>query len=283
MDFVIGHPRGGTHFMSHLLSASGSVIAVHEHLHSLSGFSILESARSYYEGTGDASAIRDLVRMYRLRPAAPIDCNFLLSWILPVLLEEYPDANILHVVRDPRLNVRSCYNYLDCYGDFWESSKTRLEFINWSVTSNKAWMYLVMREIGRFMPAIRGVEGWETLDRFEKNCHFWAEGNRLTLEHAASRPGKYMLVRLEDVASSTDLMLAVFDFLRARPPPLERLQGLTTSRINTRGDALWSAVERIKRETGTALLPEMQLWPDERHSTLKKICSDVAQRVGYAL
>lgn len=282
MDFVVGHPRGGTHFVSHLLSTSGT-IALHEHLHSLTGFDILASARSYYERQTGESALREMVKMYRLRPLAPIDCNFLLSWILPILLEEYPEAKVLHVVRDPRLNVPSCYNYLDCYGDFWENLETRSEFVKWTVASNKAWLYLVMREIGRFMPVIRGIEGWETLDRFEKNCHFWAEANRLVLEHAASRSGKYMLVRLEALASSTDSMLAVFDFLCVRPPPLDRLRSLMTSRINTHNDALWSAVARIKRDAGSELLPEPPLWPEGRRSRLTQICADVARQLGYTV
>lgn len=283
MDFVVGHPRGGTHFVSHLLGTNSSVLAIHEHLHSLTGFDILALARRYYErGTG-TSEIRKLVRMYRLRPQAPIDCNFLLSWILPVVLEEYPEARVVHVVRDPRRNVASCYNVLDCYGDFWERFETRSEFIKWTVTSNKVWLYLVMREIGRFMPTIRGVEGWEASSRFEKNCHFWAEANRLVLEHAAPRAGKYKLVRLEDLASSTDDMLAVFDFLGLAPPSLERLRSLTSSRINTSNDALWTAIAKIKCDSGAETLPEAHLWPEPWRATLTQICGDVAQRLGYAI
>jgi hypothetical protein len=283
MNFVIGHPRGGTHFVSHLLGMAGPVVAIHEHLHSLTGFDILALARAYYERAAEAAAVREMVRMYRLRPQVPIDCNFLLAWILPAILEEHPDAKILHLVREPRHNIRSCFNYLDCYGDFFEQLETRARFIRWTVTSNKAWLYLVMREISRFMPDIRGVDDWARLDRFEKNCHFWAEAHRLVLAHAAPRPGKYMRVRLEDLGSSTDAMLAVLDFLEQRPPPLDRLQRLTSSRINSHNDALWTAITRIKHETASPLLPEVDLWNEAMRQTSTRICGDVARQLGYVM
>jgi hypothetical protein len=285
MNFVTGHPRGGTHFVSHLLNMGGGAVAIHEHLHSLTGFDILALARAYYEGRADGAAVREMVKMYRLRPQVPIDCNFLLAWLLPAILEEHRDAKILHLVRDPRPNIRSCFNFLDCYGSFFEELETRGRFIRWTVTSNKAWLYLVMREINRFMPDIRGVAHWGALSRFEKNCHFWAEAHRLILAHAAPRAsaGKYMRVRLEDLGASTDAMLAVFDFLEQRPPPLERLQRLTSSRINSHNDALWSAITRIKHETASELLPEAHSWTEEMQQVSTRICGDVARQLGYAL
>ena len=282
MNFVVGHPRGGTHFVSHLLGMGGAVV-VHEHLHSLTGFDVLALARAYYERSADAAAVREMVRMYRLRPQVPIDCNFLLAWILPAILEEHHDAKILHVVRDPRPNIRSCFNYLDCYGDFFEELETRARFIRWTVKSNKAWLYLVMREISRFMPHIRGVDDWATLNRFEKNCHFWAEAHRLVLAHAAPRSGKYMRVRLEDLGSSTDTMLAVLDFLEQRPPSLDRLQRLTSSRINSHNDALWSAIAKIKHETARSLLSDVHLWTDEMRQISTRICGNVARQLGYEM
>jgi hypothetical protein len=283
MNFVIGHPRGGTHFVSHLLGMAGPVVAIHEHLHSLTGFDILALARAYYERAAGATAVREMVRMYRLRPQVPIDCNFLLAWILPAILEEHPDAKILHLVRDPRHSIRSCFNYLDCYGDFFEQLETRARFIRWTVTSNKAWLYLVMREISRFMPDIRGVDDWATLDRFEKNCHFWTETHRLVLAHAAPRSGKYLCVRLEDLGSSTDAMLAVLDFLEQRPPPLDRLRRLTSSPINSHNDALWTAITRIKHETASELLPEVQLWTEAMRQVSARISGDVARQLGYPM
>jgi hypothetical protein len=283
VHFVVGHPRGGTHFVNHLLGVNGTVVSIHEHLHSLSGFDILAAARAYYERGAEAPAVREMVRMYGLRPQVPIDCNFLLAWILPILLEEYPDAKIFHLVRDPRPNVVSCFNYLDCYGDFFDKLDTRSRFIRWTVTSNKAWLYLVMREISRFMPEIRGVDRWAVSNRFEKNCHFWAEAHRLVLAHAAPRSGKYLRVRLEDLGSSTDTMLGVLEFLEQRPPPLDRLKRLASARINSHNDALWSAITSIKRETGSELMPEVNQWTEEMRQSSTRICGDVARQLGYMM
>lgn len=283
MKFVVGHPRGGTHFVSHLLSMTGTVTAIHEHLHSLSGFDILRVARRYYEGASDAAEVRELVRMYGQRPQIPIDCNFLLAWILPALLDEHPDAKVLHLVRDPRPNIRSCFNYLDCYGDFFEDLATRARFIRWTVNSNKPWLYLVMREISRFMPRVRGVADWDALSRFDKNCQFWTEAHRLVLSHAAHRPGKYLRVRLEDLGSSTETMLGVLDFLEQRAPPIERLQRLTQAPINSHNDALWTAITKIKHEARSELLPEVASWTDDMRQTSQRICGEVARQLGYTM
>ena len=92
-----------------------------------------------------------------------------------------------------------------------------------------------------------------------------------------------MCVRLENLGSSPDAMLAVFDFLQQKPPPLDRLQRLTSSRINSHNDALWSAIAKIKHETASELLPDVDLWTDEMRQISTRICGDVARRLGYAM
>ena len=120
MDFVVGHPRSGTNLMAQLLNAGGARHCRHEYLVQLSSMCV-PLPTDYYAGRASREAILRLLDHYEHSPTpwVTVDANWKLTWILPVLLERYPGARVLHLTRDPGDNVRSCFN-LDFYGTLHE-------------------------------------------------------------------------------------------------------------------------------------------------------------------
>ena len=267
MKFVIGVPRSGTSFFSHLLNSVGPV-NVHEHLLSLTGFQILKAARDYSEGKRSANQIRHLVRCYDFRPEVPIDCNYAIT-------------HILHLIRDPRDNVRSCVNQLDFYGNLFDIPKGESALIKWFVDQNRPWLFQAVKEIHESCPVF-DVPHWAQMTQLEKNCVYWAESHRVILKNLAARKN-YVQVRLEDFKDNEGLVKDIFNFLELPAPKPEKIQRLLGSIVNSSGDPMWSEFNRIKKELGIPLLPKFSEWSNEDRQTLLKICGPIAKTLGYDL
>jgi len=281
MNFVVGLPRSGTSFTTHLLNAAGKIVCLHEHLLPLTGFQILTAARQYYEGKLTADELRPLLRCYDQRPQIGIDCNFILAYVMPVLLQEYPHARIVHLIRDPRNNVRSCYNELDCYGELFANPQARQSLIRWCVGQNKPWLFPIIQDIHYSMPDMPHAD-WGKLSRLEKNCVLWTESHRLILGAAQNR-AHYLAVRVEDLWKEEETALKLFNFLSAPAPDRERLRRVLSAPVNSKQDPMWSEFRRIKKEAGIELLPEYSEWNAEQQSVLTSYCGELATQFGYAL
>ncbi len=169
MHFIVGHPRSGTHLLTDLLNAAGPKIAMHE--------------------------------AYRVPTAIRVDASWKNTWVLPVLLELYPEARVLHLMRDPRRNVIACHN-MGYYGRMEPHPR---------FTSLHRWL--------QAMPAVRRPD-WNSLGMFGRNCAFWVESHRLILQWRSALADRYSAVRLEDMHDPA-ATARIFDFLGlARPTSL---------------------------------------------------------------
>lgn len=129
MDFVIAHPRSGTNYVSQLLQLAGPHIAAHEHLVQKKLNKILvEKATAFYEQRCSIDEIQAILQYYHFEPTVRIDVNWKLTWILEPLLQRFPEARFVHVVRDPRECVRSCYNL-----GFYRNVAPQIEAIFWQL------------------------------------------------------------------------------------------------------------------------------------------------------
>jgi hypothetical protein len=280
MKFVIGVPRSGTSFFSHLLNAAGPV-SVHEHLISLTGFEILKASKEFSEGKKTADQIRHLVRCYKIRPEIQIDCNFVLTHVLPVILEEFPDSKFIHLTRGPADNVRSCINQLDFYGNFFENLKSQEYLFRWFVTQNMPWLFQLMKEIHESCPSYK-VPNWETMTQLEKNCIYWRESHGVILDTLSNKKN-YMRVKLEDFKTDEGLVENIFSFFDLPKPKPEKIQRILHAPVNSSDDPMWAEFSRIKKELGIPILPKFSEWSQQEKEILVKTCGPIAGELGYEI
>jgi hypothetical protein len=255
MDFVIGMPRSGTARLAYILSEAGGLASRHEYLLGCTTAAIMTVPTLYYAQQVGDDAAHALIRRYRTLPAIAVDACWKLTWVLPSVLAEYPDASIVHLVRDPRTNVIACHN-LDYYGSA-------------IVTP---WRY--------YLPRIHR-DDWERLTPFERVCAFWTESHRLALAAAADRPRRYLRVRFEDLGC-VDSVEAVFDFLGAARVPRPRLQKVLATHVDTMfgmKDAMKAAKQRDTHDT----LPPFDDCPASVRRSLYDICGAMATTLGYSI
>jgi hypothetical protein len=224
-----------------------------------------------------------LIKFYDLREGIQVDSSWHSTWMLGPLQEAFPKGKFVHLVRDPRDNIRGMFNEHDFYGVLFTVPEIQEAFMRWCVQQNRSWLYVLMHNMLSNLPRIDRPD-WDTLSAFERNCAFWDEGHRMILDSLASRD-EYLLVRLEDLGSDEGATARrIFEFLELPTPPQDKLARALTTRVNSKKDSMWSEIRRIKTEANAPLLPtDYAEWPREYQHTLVSLCGDTAARIGYPL
>jgi hypothetical protein len=259
MDFVVGHPRSGTMLIKNLINACGEEVAQHELLPALT-WSAVHEPTEYYAGRLDDRAIRNLLDIYdvRHRIETRIDSCWKLSFILRPLLARFPSAKIVHLVRDPRDNVRSCHALAYC-SDLWRHPAYQ------SDPQRNHWL--------RWMPEIRRPD-WAVLSDLEKNCAFWTETHRLVLEGLAGHQQVFR-IRFEELGDESRLA-ALHDFLGLPRAPSAHLRHVKSTRINTFAEEK----REVARLRGSEIA-SFDAWPARDRDALREICGPTARELGY--
>jgi hypothetical protein len=251
VDFVLAHPRSGTELLSRLLNAGGERVAGHEVLIDRpGGLEFLGAASEHYAGRRSDEEIRRFFDLYRGAGVA-IDSNWKLAWVIGPLTANFPEAALIHLVRDPRDTIRSCVE-LDYYGD------TRFDD-----EVENLWY--------RTLPEVR-APGWAGMEAFERNCAFWAESQRQILRLEAHP--RYLRVRLEDLASPT-VVERLFAVLGLPLPPVERLE----EALRTRGNEKRAIKETVARRRGA--LGQLAGWAPRQQEIFANHCAELAAQLGY--
>lgn len=257
MNFVVGHPRSGTTLVAQILNAGGAAHARHEYLAQLSSMCVTLPT-DYYAGRIGDEAIERLLDHYEHTPTpwVTVDSNWKLTWILPALLKRYPEARVVHLIRDPAENVRSCFN-LGFYGSLQERAEFR---------QRRFWL--------NAMPRIRRPD-WDGLSQFERNCAFWAETHRLIA--AALPAGRCRRIRLEDLHDD-GVLRGLFDFFELPCPGRVHRQRSARRPVNTKGP-----IKRQLARAGCEVLGDPAGWPASHREPLRSICAAAALELGYRI
>ncbi len=279
MNFIVLQPRSGSAFISHVINHSvREAVCGYQHLMWLSGYQSVKASFGYYDGTYTTEHIRHLLRYYSLRPTMTIDSSFLSAWIMGPILEEYPNAKFVHIVRNPKDSVRSAMNQHEMYGKVFYDQKARDLFLRWALAENKPWMFLLMDNMMTNLPKIRHPK-WDSLTCFEKNCAFWAEGQKLIFDHLSNRP-HYLRIHLEDLTNATAAQ-PIFEFLGLKTPNADRLEKALSNKINTAEDSMFKELVKIKEQLGFEILPKFEEWTTAQKQFFADTCGPIAKQLGY--
>lgn len=174
--FVSGMGRSGTKFLSELLDMDRTAAVFHE--------PVAEDFEAIVEAQHDREAARTYIeefrieRMYRLVRDRDVttygEVNSALRYHMGELAEAFPDARLVHLVRDGRDVVRSIMNRRHYTG------------------GGEGHHSLVPS------PATAIGESWESMGRFEKVCWLWADAVDRVEDHTSRR------VQLEGLVADYD-------------------------------------------------------------------------------
>lgn len=174
--FITGMGRSGSTFLANLIDQITDISVHHETFTDykalISAYYEPESAKKYFDGRrGKIIAIR--IKQSKCKVYGEV--NSLLRYHVNVI-RNFHDAEILHLVRDGRLVVRSIMN-------------------------RKAFTYEDQKHTGLIKPLpgdeYRGI--WPEMDRFAKVCWYWSSTCSFLLKQ------RLRVIRLEDIINSYEL------------------------------------------------------------------------------
>lgn len=218
--FTLSTGRVGSETLAHLMKLARNVIAYHEprpELFALSRQAYLKR-NDWMKDESLAEVLLEGFRTARrefLKYSLYVDRGYVETgpqgtFLAPLILNDIPAARFIHLVRDPRMVVRS--------------------------GMRRKWYNGHAYDYARIQPDASSpfASQWNGWDPFQKNLWLWAETNRWALEFATSLPpGKYLLVHSEDMFNAHEPTIkALYDFLDTKSPARWRIQRILGKRLN---------------------------------------------------
>lgn len=248
--FVVSTGRTGTQFLARAFSTLGA-----DGRHEPGPFWLRHLSNAYV--SGHVSDERAAALLHRARSDIPdggayVESSCLVYGLVRPLLTAFPEATVVHVVRDPRTYVRS--------GLSWGVYRAGGRPLNLA-----PYRRLAPPQFDPWRPQPRLA--WAAQDQFARLCWAWAAMNRSMRTQGAGQP-RFRTVRFEDLTSSErgpDLLtdLAGDLDLEVEPDELARLAGrpVNASTADTE--------------------PDWRRWADDRLGTLLEHTGKEASRYGY--
>ncbi len=250
--FILSTGRVGTETLSELFGLSKNVLSYHEPAPTLYGLSKLA-----YEYSDDLAAKKVLTEaFYTARKDLlkySLDCGKgyvetspQVTFLAPMILNLYPYARFIHIIRDPRHVLRSGMRRKWFDGN--SADKTRITPLTNSDASQK----------------------WDQYTAFQKNIWLWTETNRWIKQFCSTTPSENVLsLRSEDIfEDKPNVVEKIFDFIGAPLPPSKKIDRLLGKKLNA-------------QRTGD--FPAASIWTESMNNDLTAIAGDTAQSFGYRL
>ena len=246
--FILSSGRTGTQFLARYLDANFSeVCARHE---PWPGWLLRIAGHAHLAGRLSRKTLVSLLKRVRRRYVDPlqadlyVESNPYLAGFVDVLDAVWEDPVVLHIVRDPREQVRSSLNHGTARG-----VKGALN-----------------RWLPHWSPDVRGIlplDGTPTW--LERTAGLWRIVNE-ALEHGGERCAHYHRFRYEDLfAPDHSGLRALCGALRLSAPG---------------PDAPFDLDQRVNAARGSEV-PGWERWPAADCRALERICGALMQRYGY--
>lgn len=212
--FVIGSGRSGTRAVFKLLSGIDSIEIYHEYVCT----HIQPLASLYYMKLLEKNEIK--ARFKELHGSAIhyskakywVDCSNKLSWIIEPILEIYPNARFVNLVRDGRKVANSFVHKLgdEMYDD--ESVRVMREWLKnpkgvpMPPPEKKYWWNIPQKGQPFY-------EDFPSFDQFERASYHWRESNRVILESLKKVPkAQHRTYKLEELTSDRKVLTDFLSF-----------------------------------------------------------------------
>lgn len=259
--FILGSGRCGTFQISKLFDEFKNTSAHHEFLFD----HILQTSVLYKMNKIEVSLVRDLIvnthksEILLSDSEIWIDSSNALPWIADVILDIFPDAKFVHLIRDGRKVVSSFYNKFE---DVMYDKNYVIKLKNWLDNPQEAIKPSPYKNYWRPLPGY-GKDFIEAnpKDRFEYLCWYWAEIN----SHIDSFKdnvdnNNFMHIKLEDLVANKESFDSFINFI-----------GLESHS---------ELFQKIKKPMNVAE-PKNYLLTKEQAVVFENICGGVAKKFGY--
>lgn len=214
--FIIGSGRCGTRTMFKMLSGVPDLEIYHEfvctHVQKLACLYYMEvinknEVKAELHGLHGAGIAYSDARIW-------IDASNKLSWLIEPLMEMYPNARFLALVRDGR-KVASSFFY-KLAPEMYDDRSTRI-LTNWLADSEnlpppppeKKYWWNIPR------PGQPFYEEFRDFDQFQRVCYHWSEVNRVILQDLERYVplNQKIIIKLEDLTTNLEVLHQVLDFI----------------------------------------------------------------------
>tara|TARA_B100000900_G_scaffold399251_1_gene401578 strand:- start:2203 stop:3021 length:819 start_codon:yes stop_codon:yes gene_type:complete len=210
--FIVSSGRSGSQMMEKLIKNFNNVEIHHEYLCNI----IQPLATRYVMGLADKKKVKEKINQTYANSIGLtkkdfwIDSSNKISWLIEPLIEVFPDAKFIHLIRDGRRVTSSYFNKLnnECYSP--ECVKI---------------LYDAFNDINNFPPPekkywwpifkIKGKESnFMKLSQYEQICVHWNEINNFIEVQLKDLPkSQSMQIRLEDLVSNQKLYEKLIQFI----------------------------------------------------------------------
>ena len=193
MFFVLTTGRSGSKSIANYLSSSNDIMCLHE-----PNPILIEEAPQYLYKNYSHEKLVQLLRKTRKPIVNGLqygESNQKLSFIIPAIVEAFPECKFIWLVRDGREVVNSAYS---------------LGWYDNNLLKNSKWQNNLIQA-----PNTGDIEKnqWDKMNSFEKCCWYWGYTNKLIKTHLnLIDEKKWLLVKIEDIKYDK-----IFKFLDAKP------------------------------------------------------------------
>ena len=246
--FIVSSGRSGTAMLHKALSAKPDVAMHHEYAVAITQPLAVRRYLDLIDGAGCARVIAETFGAAITHSTASVwgDSSNKLSWLIPDLAAQFPDARFVHLVRDGRKVAGSYFHKL---GD--ENYTDRATAILQAHYDGKGappppekpYWWPLPRRGDAFATAFRDF------DQFQRICWHWAEINRVILDSLAALPQERTLfTRLEDLVQAPERVEELMDFLGLDHTPADFAAFQRPHNVNRPRDQLLTAPQRSQFE-----------------------------------